>query len=372
MPHIAPLSVLFAALVVWLYLSVVDEATRVLSERAGLPHPERRARVVRRLVLGVIAGVILLMALPGHLLEPDTASNAPLPQQATYAPDSLWTGADTARLTFLDENDRALIRDGRELIVNTAAFLGPRGSVAALTNGMNCQNCHLDAGTKPWGNNYGAVWSTYPKFRARSGAQESVEKRVNECMERSLNGTALDSSSREMRAIVAYMRWLGTGIHKEQKPKGSGIVELPFMDRAADPHKGAGIFEAKCASCHGQDGQGMLKADGITYQYPPLWGEHSYNHGAGLYRLSRFAGYVKANMPQGASWDRPQLTDEEAWDVAAFVNAQPRPTKDLSADWPDISKKPVDHPFGPYRDPFSEQQHKFGPFGPIAAYYEKP
>ena len=91
--------------------------------------------------------------------------------------------------------------------------------------------------------------------------------------------------------------------------------------------------------------------------------------GAGLFRLSRFAGYVKANMPQGASWERPQLTDEEAWDVAAYVNAQPRPTKDLSTDWPDIAKKPVDHPFGPYKDPYSEQQHKFGPFGPIAAFY---
>ena len=61
----------------------------------------------------------------------------------------------------------------------------------------------------------------------------------------------------------------------------------------------------------------------------------------------------------------PALTTEEAWDVAAFVNSQPRPQKDISKDWPDISKKPVDHPFGPYTDGFSEQQHKFGPFAPI-------
>jgi thiosulfate dehydrogenase len=110
-----------------------------------------------------------------------------------------------------------------------------------------------------------------------------------------------------------------------------------------------------------------LKADSSAYQYPPLWGAHSYNQGAGLFRMSRFAGYVKANMPLGATWDAPQLTDEEAWDVAAYVNSQPRPKKDIRADWPDISSKPFDHPFGPFADGFSAKQHKFGPFGPIKA-----
>jgi thiosulfate dehydrogenase len=72
-------------------------------------------------------------------------------------------------------------------------------------------------------------------------------------------------------------------------------------------------------------------------------------------------------MPFGlADYKNPQLSDEEAWDVAAFVNSQPRPTKDLSGDWPDISKKPLDHPFGPYTDGFSESQHKYGPFGEIS------
>ena len=72
-------------------------------------------------------------------------------------------------------------------------------------------------------------------------------------------------------------------------------------------------------------------------------------------------------MPQGVNWDTPQLSDEEAWDVAAFVNSQQRPKKDLHLDWPKISGKPVDHPFGPYADNFTEQQHKYGPFEPIAS-----
>ena len=75
-------------------------------------------------------------------------------------------------------------------------------------------------------------------------------------------------------------------------------------------------------------------------------------------------------MPQGTTYEKPQLTDEEAWDVAAYVNSMPRPSKDLSKDWPNISKKPVDHPYGPYADPFSEDQHKYGPYKPIKDFYK--
>ncbi|MCS6980900.1 MAG: c-type cytochrome [Flavobacteriales bacterium] len=279
--------------------------------------------------------------------------------------DLFWVAPDPATIT--DEE----IKYGRELIVQTAKYLGPKGSVAQITNGMNCQNCHLEAGTKIFGNNYSAVASTYPKFRARSGTVESIEKRVNDCFERSLNGKPLAVDSREMKAIVAYIKWLGQNVSKGETPKGAGLVEVPFLDRPADPEKGRLVYEAKCKICHGPDGAGVKAADGVTYQYPPLWGPNSYNTGAGLYRLSRFAGYVKANMPLGATHDNPQLTDEEAWDVAAFVNSQPRPVMDISKDWPDISKKPIDHPFGPFLDSFPESQHKYGPFGPIKEFYQK-
>jgi thiosulfate dehydrogenase len=139
-------------------------------------------------------------------------------------------------------------------------------------------------------------------------------------------------------------------------------MDLPFMNRAASPEKGQVVYQQKCASCHGTNGEGQPNIEGYGYAYPPLWGEHSYNDGAGLFRLSRFAGYVKANMPFGANYKNTQLSDEEAWDVAAFVNSQPRPKKDISKDWPDISKKPFDHPFGPFADGKSEAQHKYGPW----------
>ena len=230
---------------------------------------------------------------------------------------------------------------------------------------MNCQNCHLDAGSKVWGNNYGAVAATYPKFRERSGQKENIVKRVNDCMERSLNGKGLDSTSHEMKAIVAYIKFIGQLVSKDSIPNGTGIWKLKFLDRAANPENGKIAYEQKCTSCHGLNGEGIKNPEGFGYTYPPLWGQHSYNIGAGLYRVSRFAGYIKTNMPFGATYEKPQLTDEEAWDIAAYVNSRPRPTKDLSKDWPKVSGKPVDHPFGPYSDAFSEEQHKFGPFKPI-------
>jgi thiosulfate dehydrogenase len=271
-----------------------------------------------------------------------------------------WTGAGPFQIPI--DSPGNMIRYGYQLISNTAKYLGPNGTVAHSTNGMNCQNCHLEAGTKPWGNNYGAVASTYPKIRARSGRLESIEMRVNDCLQRSLNGQSLDSLSKEMCAIVAYIHWLGKDIPKGEKPKGTGIQDLPYLSRAADPIKGKQDFFISCSKCHGINGAGMPALSGQGFLYPPLWGNNSYNDAAGLYRLSRFAGFIKNNMPNTVNYHHPVISNETAWDIAAYVNSQPRPHKDQSMDWPNISKKPVDCPIGPYTDSFSEIQHKYGPF----------
>jgi thiosulfate dehydrogenase len=275
-------------------------------------------------------------------------------------PADCWTGAGANQIPITAEGE--LIRYGRNLIANTSQYLGPRGSVAHISNGMNCQNCHLEAGTKPWGNNYGAVASTYPKFRERSGTIETIEKRVNDCIERSLNGKTIDNNSTEMRAMIAYIKWLGNEVPKGSKPKGTGIMELSYLSRPADPAKGKTIYTTTCERCHGKNGEGQINVDENGYTYPPLWGNSSYNNGAGLFRLSRFAGYVKNNMPNPLNYHSPQLSDEEAWDVAAYVNSQPRPSKDLGKDWPNLKKKPFDHPYGPYADAWSEEKHKYGPW----------
>ncbi|MES2409844.1 MAG: c-type cytochrome [Bacteroidota bacterium] len=263
------------------------------------------------------------------------------------------------------------IEYGKELIAHTAKYLGPNGSVKKITNGMNCNNCHLDAGTKAWGNNYGSVYSMYPKMRARSGQVENLYKRISDCMERSLNGQTLEEDSKEIKAMIAYIEYIGKNVPKSKEAIAAGIYNLEYLERAADPIKGKALYNTTCAKCHQANGQGVLAPDKSEYTYPPLWGNNSYNQGAGLYRISRFAGYIKYNMPQGATYENPQLTDEEAWDIAAYVETQPRPIKNFNQDWPDISKKPIDHPFGPFSDKFTEKQHKFGPFNPIKKAHPK-
>jgi len=264
-----------------------------------------------------------------------------------------------------------LIQYGYELIAHTALYLGPKGTVQHTTNGMNCQNCHLEAGTKPWGLNYGSVFSTYPKFRDRSGSIETIYKRVNDCMERSLNGNALDTGSKEMKAIYAYIVWLGNEVPKGKKVNGSGIEILPYLSSSANPKQGKIVYIQNCQKCHGVNGEGVLDSTEKMYTYPQVRGKHSYNDAAGLFQISKLAGFIKNNMPNGINYHMPTLTNQASWDVAAFINSQPRPSKDKSKDWPVLSSKPIDYPFGPYSDSFSDIQHKYGPFEPIISSRKK-
>lgn len=315
-------------------------------------------------LIGLLVMVLLSQWQPTNSKNSEPATKIPTVVKDTNF-TNLWTAPSDWHLIRLTPTDQKKVLYGKELIANTAYYLGPQGSVLPLSNGMNCQNCHLNAGTQPWGNNYAAVRAMYPKFRERSGRVENEVKRVNDCFQRSLNGQPLDSASFEMQSILAYINWLGTDVPSKSSPRGSGIYKLKGLKRATNPQRGLLVYTQKCQSCHQSDGMGKLTTDNRSYQYPPLWGEQSYNTGAGLYRISNLAGYVKVNMPFGVTYQNPQLSDEEAWDVAAFINSQPRPSADLSHDWPNLAGKPFDHPFGPYADPFSEQQHKYGPYQPI-------
>ena len=334
--------------------------------------------LVTRLIYLLTTSIFLIIALFVVLFY-NTSFSAWFQKNDTQI-DSLYIDAEKKVILrnevakFWKPADIALIKNyalkqeieyGKDLIAHTAKYLGPNGSVKQISNGMNCNNCHLDAGTKPWGNNYGSVSSMYPKMRARSGQVENLYKRVNDCMERSLNGQPLKEDQREMKAMIAYIEYIGSNVPKGKEANASGIYDLQYLDGPADPTKGKTLYDAKCASCHQINGEGILAADKKEYTYPPLWGENSYNSGAGLFRISRFAGYIKYNMPLGSTYENPQLSDKESWDIAAYVESLERPSKDLSQDWPDITKKPVDHPFGPFSDSFTENQHKFGPFQTI-------
>jgi thiosulfate dehydrogenase len=316
----------------------------------------------------VAAVLILLLLVGGEVILRYNGSRSrkmqeKMPVVVTAIVHSLWQGPDSSAIPAGGSGD--LIRYGQDLIARTGYYFGPAGIISRKQNGMNCQNCHLNAGRQPWGNNFGGVQSSYPKFKERRGSVEDIAQRVSDCFERSLNGVAPDTGSREVRAMIAYMEWVGTGVPKGKKPAGSGIEAISYLERAADPARGRQIYRLKCQSCHGPEGAGLKDRDGRVYIYPPLWGDHSYNTGASFYRLSRLAGFMRNNMPSGTDYRKPALTVEEAWDLAAFVDSQPRPVKEFRQDWPDISLKPVDHPFGPFADGYPSLQHKFGPFPPI-------
>lgn len=184
-----------------------------------------------------------------------------------------------------------------------------------------------------------------------------------------MNGKPLPVEGREMKAFVAYIHFLSTGIPVGERVRGQGMARFQAPARAADPVRGQRVYAAKCVQCHGADGAGkrIVESDsGQGYLYPPLWGPDSFNNGAGMARLLTAAAFIRVNMPQGATVEKPQVTDDEAYDVAAFVLDQPRPEKAyLELDYPARCKKPVDAAFPPYVDHAPALQHKFGPFQPI-------
>jgi len=312
-------------------------------------------------IIGILVCVTGLMVFAAGCGE----NNKPTTLNQISKPAAIWNAPNDSTIPAGKQGE--MIRYGRELLAHTANYFGPKGSIAPISNGMNCQNCHSDGGTKLFANNYASVAATYPKFNPRAGQIASLSKRITECFERSLNGKAPDTTKKEVKAIIAYIEWLGQGVKKNSVIYGNAVEKLTFMDKAADPKQGKIIFMQKCQSCHGKNGEGILAVNKIAYTYPPLWGKHSYNDGAGMYRITKLAGFIKNNMPFGATYKSPLLTNEEAWNLAAFINSQPRPHRDPLKDWPKLNQKPIDIPYGPYADTFSEQQHKYGPFKPIIA-----
>ena len=322
----------------------------------------------RLMVIFIVLFLVALVGVVVYLLTAPATVNEPLiepPKRDTAKNQSgriRWKAPNEATIPSGEAGDE--IRYGKELIAHTSIYFGPKGKVAKISNGMNCQNCHSDAGTKPDGFNFSTVAATYPQFKNRSEAWVSISRRINSCFNRSLNGQSVDTAGKEMKAMVAYMNWLGKNIPKGAVPEDAEVLRLNYIDRAADPVKGKIVY-ATCETCHGKDGARLLNERDTEYLFPPLCGPHSYNDGAGMYRLENFAGFVQSNMPFGTDFKHPVLTGEGAWDVAAFVNSRPRPHKNQSEDYSVIGDKPIDFPFGPYVDNFSEKQHKYGPFKPI-------
>lgn len=209
----------------------------------------------------------------------------------------------------------ALIRLGKELVETTSTHELTRPFAG---NALHCTSCHLKAGTHDKASPFVGAATAYPAFSPREKRVISLEERIMFCFERSLNGKAPPHGHRVNLALAAYITWLSQGQPlrmNAQAPLGPKATPYtPVEPAQADRGRGRRLYEAKCASCHGEDGQGDEDS-------PPVWGAKSYNTGAGLARVDKLASWLKVAMPLR----RPNLTIQEALDIAAYVNSHDRP-----------------------------------------------
>ena len=186
---------------------------------------------------------------------------------------------------------------------------------------LNCVNCHVDQGRQAGSAPMWAAYVSYPKYRSKNRKVNTLEERIQGCFRFSMNGTPPATDSPEMTALVTYFHWLSTGLAVGITPNGAGYTRLAPAPQSPDPKRGARVYAADCAMCHGGSGQGR-NAEGGEVVFPPLWGPRSFNWGAGMTTIGNTAAFIKANMPYGAG---RKLGLQDAWDVAAFVDSRPRP-----------------------------------------------
>jgi thiosulfate dehydrogenase len=208
-----------------------------------------------------------------------------------------------------------VIRQGEQIFLHT-------GMVAKryVGNRLACVNCHLDAGRLP---NAAPMWGAYvmyPAYRSKTKEVDDFANRLRGCFMYSMNGKAPPYGSAELVALEAYSYWMAHGAPTGEKLPGAGYPKLPAPAQPPDFARGRAVYEQHCALCHGAEGLGQRV--GSAQAFPPLWGSQSYNWGAGMTSVSTAAGFIKANMPYGLGGT---LTDQQAWDVAQFMDSHERP-----------------------------------------------
>jgi thiosulfate dehydrogenase len=314
---------------------------------------------------GTFAGGLFIFASVVLLAKAPPRDALPLTQ---YAPAPAMVAPPSA--------EARLIERGRDLIAKTSSTIGPDAADPAMRfagNGLECASCHINAGTQPFGLSLVPTTRTFPRYIGRENETRTLAQRIDGCMVRSMNGRALPAGGPEMTAMLAYLASLAPPAPAPVKEES--LAPLPLPDRAADPARGRQVFATTCAACHGADGLGQrldaaeAAQAGQRYRFPPLWGPDSFNDGAGMARVVTAARFVHANMPAGVTWQSPVIAAEDAYDVMAFVDSQPRPQMaGLDQDYPNRLKKPADAGYAPFVGPFPADQHRFGPWGPIDAW----
>ena len=194
-------------------------------------------------------------------------------------------------------------------------------------NALNCTSCHLDNGKHEKAGTFLGAATAYPAWSPRENRVITLEDRVLNCFMRSCNGTRPPLGSQVSVAVTAYITSLSQGQSlrmNSKRPVGPGAIHLLAIKAdQADINRGASLYASRCAECHREDGQG-------DQDYPPVWGERSYNDGAGLSSVENLAAWLKVAMPL----DETDLTDQQSLDIAAYVNSHKRSHFELSKHLP--------------------------------------
>ncbi len=214
-----------------------------------------------------------------------------------------------------DDDFGKVVKQGEQIFVNTQKY-----APQFVGNSLNCVNCHLDAGRKADSSPLWAAYVSYPAYRSKNKHVNTFAERLQGCFRFSMNGKAPPAGDPVLVALETYAYWLSTGAPVRGKLPGRGYPALATPAQPADYARGEKIFTQHCAVCHGANGEGQ--ASGGQTVFPPLWGPKSFNWGAGMHDTKNAAGFIKANMPLGGGG---MLSDQDAWDVAMFMNSHERP-----------------------------------------------
>jgi thiosulfate dehydrogenase len=207
------------------------------------------------------------------------------------------------------------VRFGEEVFTDTRQY-----ARQYVGNHLSCSNCHLDAGRKAGAAPMWAAFGLYPAYRQKNGHVNTFAERLQGCFQFSMNGKAPPAGDPVLVGLEAYAFWLAKGAPIGERLPGQGFPRLAQPALPPDFERGAQVYTERCAGCHGGNGAGRIA--GGKAVFPALWGADSFNWGAGMTRVHTAAGFIKANMPLGQGGS---LSDQQAWDVALFVDSHERP-----------------------------------------------
>ncbi len=208
-----------------------------------------------------------------------------------------------------------LVREGAKIFHDPGKYAAP-----FVGNQLRCSNCHLQDGRQAGASPMWAAYVAYPAYRTKNGHVNTFQERLQGCFQFSMNGKAPPLGDAVLVALETYSYFLAKGLPTGEDAPGRGYPKLPAPEQAGDYARGAQVFAQKCAACHGVQGAGLMVGADIVF--PPLWGAHAFNWGAGMAETDNAAEFIRANMPYGAGGT---LSVQQAWDVAKFIDSQVRP-----------------------------------------------